>query len=409
MTGFRPTVRLRLTILYGGLFVLAGAVLLSVNYALVRRSLPAVEEAPAGVDLGGLDSNLSALIPERHEFITPDGQRATDVLRGIEDDLRARALHELVVQSSVALGLMAVVSVGLGWMVAGRALRPIQQVTAAARRLSESNLHERLALAGPDDEIKELADTFDAMLERLESAFDSQRRFVSNASHELRTPLSIQRTVLDVALADPDASLDELRIMAGSVSDAVDRSQHLIDGLLVLARSEQGVTEREPVDLAEVVTHALDLTAGDTGENGGLRIERTLAPAPVSGNRVLLERLVENLVQNGVRHNRPGGWLAVASGRHGDAAVVEVRNSGPEIPPGEVDGLFEPFRRLAPERTASSQGTGLGLSIVRAVARAHGGSIRAEAQDGGGLRVVVELPADASATSGETARSATPD
>lgn len=394
---FKPTIRLRLTLLYGGLFLAAGAVLLTLNYALVRRGLER-QAVPIGVSVeAGVVPGVAAFPPggsvqfvrPAPQVVTTDGQRLEDVLLDYQAQLRDDTLHELVVQSVVALGLMALASVGLGWVVAGRALAPLSRVTATARRLSQDNLHERLALAGPQDELKELADTFDAMLARLEAAFDSQRRFVANASHELRTPLSIQRTLVDVALADPGTTPEDLRVMAAALRDAVDRSERLIDGLLVLARSEQGHVTYEPVDLAGAAAAAIDSSAAEAAA-GGLRIDRDLAPATVVGSRVLVERLVGNLVQNAVRHNVPGGWVAVETSADGR---VRVANSGPAVPPEQVDALFEPFRRLAPDRVDSVRGVGLGLSIVRSVARAHGGAVRALARSsGGGLDVTVTLP-----------------
>ena len=389
---FKPTIRLRLTLVYGGMFLAAGALLLALNYALVQRSLHR-ETRPVGVmvgpgigaaDAGAIDFVQPA--PAPGQMILSNGQPLEDVLARFEAELREKTLHELVVQSSLALALMALASVGVGWILAGRVLRPIQDMTATARRLSDTNLHERLALEGPSDELKELADTFDGMLGRLESAFESQRRFVANASHELRTPLAIQRTVVDVALADPDASAEELRTMATSVRDAVDRSEGIIDGLLVLAGSQQGAGGTEPVDLADVAGAALD-QAQEEVAGADLTVRGDLRPAPVSGNRVLLERLAANLVQNAVRHNVGGGWVEVATG----GASLTVRNGGPPIPPEQVEGLFEPFRRLAPDRVDGGRGHGLGLSIVQAVATAHGGTVKAEALAGGGLSVTVDL------------------
>ena len=389
---FRPTIRLRLTLVYGGMFLAAGALLLALNYALVQNSLHR-ETGPIGVVVGpGIGAAEPGAIdfvrpaPVQGQLIVSNGQALDDVLTRFEEELRSKALHELVVQSSLALALMALASVGLGWLLAGRVLRPIQDMTATARRLSDTNLHERLALEGPQDELKELADTFDGMLGRLEASFESQRRFVANASHELRTPLAIQRAVVDVALADPDASPEELRAMACSVRDAVDRSESLIDGLLVLARSQQGPGAAEQVDLAQIVAGALD-QAGEEIAAAGLSVRRDLQPATVAGNPVLLERLAVNLVQNAVRHNVPGGWLEVATA----GATLKVVNGGAEIPPDEVAGLFEPFRRLAPDRVGANRGHGLGLSIVRAVASAHHGTVTAEARAGGGLSVTVEL------------------
>ena len=389
---FKPTIRLRLTLVYGGMFLAAGALLLALNYALVQRSLER-ETGPVGVMVGpGIGTPEHGAIdfvrpaPAPGQMIVSDGRPLEDMLAQFETQLRETTLHELVVQSLLALALMALASVGLGWMLAGRVLRPIQAMTATARRLSDTNLHERLAMEGPADELKELADTFDGMLGRLESAFESQRRFVANASHELRTPLAIQRTVVDVALADPDATPQELRTMATSVRDAVDRSEGIIDGLLVLARSQQGAGMTEPVDLADVAGAALDQAEAEIA-GAGLTVRRDLRPAPLTGNRVLLERMAANLVDNAVRHNVAGGWVEVTT----DGATLTVRNSGVPIPPDQVAGLFEPFRRLAPDRVDSQRGHGLGLSIVQAVATAHRGTVRAEPLAGGGLSVTVEL------------------
>jgi signal transduction histidine kinase len=386
---FRPTIRLRLTLVYGGLFLAAGAVLLAVNYALVSRGLHdgvrRIELPVEGVVLQG----PAAVLPE-----PPAGVQILDAedIRRYEEDVREEALHQLLVQSSIGLGAMALVSIGLGWVVAGRMLRPLQQVTGAARHLSEANLHQRLALEGPQDELKELADTFDGMLSRLEAAFESQRRFVANASHELRTPLAIQRTLVDVALADPDATPEELRRMAASVRDAVDRSERLIDGLLVLARSEEGRVPADALDLATAASDALD-QLGDEVAAAGVRTEARLDPAPTTGSRVLVERLVANLLQNAVRHNVDGGWVVVETGTGGGRSWITVRNSGAPISPDDVPRLFEPFRRLSPDRVRSAKGVGLGLSIVRAVATAHRGTVTAEPVPSGGLEVTVRLPA----------------
>lgn len=388
---FRPTIRLRLTLVYGGLFVAAGALLLAVNYALVSKGLhDRVRQIEFPVEGVVVEGPGSATLPA--PSTEPQFLDARDI-RQYEEDVRNHALDQLLVQSSIGLGVMALVSVGLGWVVAGRMLRPLQQVTGAARHLSGANLHQRLALEGPQDELKELADTFDGMLARLEAAFESQRRFVANASHELRTPLAIQRTLVDVALADPDASPEELRRMAAAVGDAVDRSERLIDGLLVLARSEDGRVPAEAVDLAAAARQALE-QVDDEVSAAGLHTEVRLDPALVTGSRVLVERLVANLVQNAVRHNVAGGWMAVETGTGDGCARVIVRNGGAVIAPDQVPRLFEPFRRLSPDRVQSTRGVGLGLSIVRAVAAAHRGTVTAEPLPSGGLQVTVSLPGD---------------
>jgi signal transduction histidine kinase len=265
-------------------------------------------------------------------------------------------------------------------------------ITGAARRLSGDNLHERLAFDGPDDELKELADTFDGMLGRLHAAFESQRRFVANASHELRTPLAIMRTELEVTLSDPATGEHELRRMAAVLSGAVDRSDQLIGHLLVLARSQRGLEALEPIDLADLVADAVGRHQA-AGIRAGLKVATSLEPASLGGDRGLLEQLVTNLVDNAVKHNRPGGWIDVAVATIGSEVILTVVSSGFEVPPEAVDRLWEPFRRLTSDRLASPAGSGLGLSIVQAVATAHGGEAGAEPVEGGGLRVTVRLPA----------------
>ena len=368
---FRPTVRLKLTLLYGVLFLLAGAGLLAVNYALVHARFAGGPGAVGVmVEVNGPDQSVTPAPGEGTTFerpVAPDGGTLDDVVRRIQRDVEAKAQRELLTQSGIALALMALVSVGLGWVVAGRVLHPLQEITATAKRLSGSNLHERINLEGPEDELKELADTFDRMLARLDAAFDGQRRFVANASHELRTPLTIVRTEVDVALANRRTSAEELRA-------------------------------RDPVDLAEAAGEAL-VQARREAEPLGLSLAASLEPAPVAGDEALLGRLVANLVENAVRHNLPGGHLEVVTGQNG-RAFVRVTNSGEEIPPDQVATLFEPFHRLAGRAGSSrragdgrGEGSGLGLSIVRAVATAHGGEVDAKALSGGGLEVVVRLPA----------------
>jgi signal transduction histidine kinase len=399
----RTSVRLKLTLLYGGLFLLAGAGLLAVNYALVSSqfTLPfgvRVEGPPPGLPAALRDTSGVMIVrsADGDRFIAsaPSPGAVAAVRREVEEirrGLETAALNQLLTQSSIALAFMALVSVGLGWLVAGRVLRPLTAITATARRLEGSTLHERINLRGPQDELKELADTFDQMLSRLDTAFETQRRFVANASHELRTPLAIARTEVDVALADPATSPAELRAMARRVQEANQRSEHLIEGLLTLAHSERQLRASEPLDLAMAAADALSV-AGPEVERLGLRASSVLGAAPVAGDRALLERLVANLVENAVRHNLPGGWLEVDTGRSGQLAVVRVANGGSPIRPDQVAALFEPFRRLEADRTGSARGAGLGLSIVRSVATAHGGHAQARPLEGGGLELTVELP-----------------
>nr|WP_237418228.1 ATP-binding protein [Actinomadura rayongensis] len=299
-------------------------------------------------------------------------------------------MRQLVARSLVAFAGVAVLAVVLGYFVADRALSPLQRVTATARRLSESTLHERIALQGPNDEIKELADTFDAMLERLGQAFDSQRRFVANASHELRTPLAINRTLLEVALGDEEVS-DDLRAVGRTLLATNARHERLIEGLLLLARSERELTTRTPVDLADVARTVLE-NAGRRDHDNDVVLHPELTTGTALGDPVLLEHLVSNLVDNGIKHNDDGGEVWVRTGVLDGFATVQVENTGPNVPGYEVERLFEPFRRLNSDRVESAKGAGLGLSIVRSVVLAHRGTLYATSRTGGGLIITIRLP-----------------
>ena len=406
----RWTARLRLTLWYGGLFLLAGLVLVATSYLLVRQRLlpqggggkPTTVQSPTGTVVCSPQGACQTL-PFGAGAPAPDPNRSIVVTGGqlgaLKTSFLSDALRTFLQTMLGVLGLMALLSLGLGWVVAGRVLRPLQRITATATRLSERTLHQRIALDGPDDELKELADTFDRMLGRLDAAFDAQRRFAANASHELRTPLAISRTEVDVALADPHTSPAELRAMAERVRDATQRSERLIEGLLTLARSEQQPRVWEPADLADAAALALEHTRHQDQDGApGLRVLTGLRPAPVEGDPALLERMVANLVENAVRHNQPDGWLEVATGVSDGRAFVQVANGGREIPTDQVEGLFEPFRRLHGRVASPTRGAGLGLSIVRSVARAHGGHAHARALPDGGLEVTVRLPARAQAT-----------
>ena len=381
----RPTLRARLTIVYGGLFLLAGVVLVGLSYLLVRSNLPDLDDK--------LYIRLEKVgqAPGDQPVPLPDGRSATpsELLASAREALqqqRADTLQSLLQWSAVALGVVAVAAIAVGWLVAGRALRPLQVITATARRVADRSLHERIALDGPRDELKELADTFDDMLARLDRAFDGQSRFVANASHELRTPLAVNRTLLEVAMADPAASPDLCRVGVGLLQ-VNERNERLIDGLLLLARSEQEVAVRRPVDLADAVRHALGQLSAEAAA-AQVKLRPKLVPAVVGGDPVLLERLVTNLVENAVRHNVPGGWVAVSTG----PGRLTVTNTGDPIPAYDVDELFQPFRQRLGERTAARKGAGLGLSIVRSIVAAHGGTVTATARAEGGLVVDVELP-----------------
>ena len=376
-----PTVRLRMTALYGLVFLITGAVLLTIGYELVRHNLN---------NGGDYRSELRKLFgaPPPHPFGFEPGSVGARYVDAIRAQLRADALHRLLIEYIFALGGMTIVSVVAGWLLAGRALRPLREITATARRVSGENLGERIALKGPADELKELADTFDGMLARLDGAFASQRHFVANASHELRTPLAIMRTELDVSLADPDASVEDMRRMGEAVRDTVDRCERLIEGLLMLARSEAAVGREEPVDLAALAADCItDLRA--RAEEAHVEVQDDLEPAWTSGEPALLERMIANLIDNGIRHNVPAGWLRVTTRAEGGRVRLTVANGGARIDPASADRLTEPFRRLG----RGGGGFGLGLSIVRSVVTAHRGTMEVSAPEAGGLAVQIELPA----------------
>jgi signal transduction histidine kinase len=376
-----PTIRLRLTALYGLMFLVMGAVLLTIGYELVRHNVNGPGDVRAEL------RRLGYYVPPRPPGFQPrlTGDSIYEAALAV---LRANELHRLLIEYVVALAAMTMVSIAAGWLLAGRALRPLRNITATARRVSGENLGERIDLAGPADELKELADTFDGMLGRLDAAFGSQRRFVANASHELRTPLAIMRTEVDVALADPDASVEELRRMGDAVRETVDRCERLIEGLLMLARSEAATGREEPADLAALAADCVtDLRAQARAAN--VEVRDDLEPAWTRGEPALFERMIANLVDNGIRHNRPGGYLRVSTRTVAGHVRLIVANDGPVIHPADAEKLAEPFRRL--DRGAG--GFGLGLSIVRSVVVAHGGTIEIRAPQAGGLEVHIELPA----------------
>jgi signal transduction histidine kinase len=383
----RPTVRLRLAALYAVAFLIGGGLLLGFSYLIVRDSL--LSDGPAARQ--AVIRRLGTAAVDR------DDQARDRIIDQTRRELRVAALDRLQDAYVLALAVATVLSATLGWLLAGRALRPLSEITATARRVSQENLHERIALSGPDDELKELADTFDTMLARLDAAFESQRSFIASASHELRTPLSIIRAEVDVTLQSRDVSREKLVAMAEVVRRASQRSERLIDALLTLARSDRGDLHRSPIDLADLARTALAELADEALERD-LRVEAELATAPAVGDGALLERLVANLVQNAIRHNVPGGWVAVSTEAHDGRAVVVVANGGAAIEPEELVNLTMPFRRRGVQRTGGSVGSGLGLSIVDSVARAHDGELRL-ATPGEGLIATVELPGGA-ATAG---------
>jgi signal transduction histidine kinase len=386
LSTIRISLRARLTLIYGLLFFVTAAALVGVTYLLTARAISekfivTIPKPGSGLPLPG-----------------PQGTGLGDSLFVIRRDVteqlaqqRQAVMYDLLRSSTLtvlALGLLAVV---LGYVVAGRMLRPLQTVTTTARRLSESTLHERIALIGPDDEIKELADTFDGMLDRLHRAFDTQRRFVANASHELRTPLAINRTVLEVAVASP-RSPEETKALGRTLLDNTARHERMIEGLLLLAQSERELTEYTPIDVRDVAEAALEQLR-EQADQAGLTITRGLASARTAGDPVLIERCVVNLIENAIKYNVTDGQVWVHAGREDRWAFVRVENTGPLVPPYQVEALFEPFRRLRADRVGSAKGAGLGLSIASAVVRAHHGTIETVPRPGGGLVITVRLPA----------------
>ncbi|MFG2732294.1 sensor histidine kinase [Streptomyces canus] len=371
----RWSARLRLTLLYGTLFLVSGATLLAVTYLLVVQS-----PASKGTKITTLNASRN-----------PAVQEISGQISYVADRQRQEAQRTLLTRSGIALGVMTGVSGGLGWLMAGRVLRPVRVMTERARRISAHNLHERLAMPGPaDDELKNLGDTFDGLLARLDAAFDAQRRFVANASHELRTPLTLQRTVIEVALSNPDPDVKALRAVCERTLAIGEDQNQLIEALLTLASSQSGVFQTEPLDLAEVVTGVLDDLAPTRPEDVTLHVK--LAPAPTEGSTSLVERLVTNLVGNAQRYTHPDGWIRVTTGLDGGVPTVRVVNSGPVVPREAIPSLYQPFQRLG-HRSARADGHGLGLSIVAAIASAHRARIVTEQGPEGGLDITVAFPA----------------
>ncbi|MFE9023605.1 sensor histidine kinase [Streptomyces sp. NPDC007808] len=388
----RPTIRIRLTLLYGGMFLIAGILLLSIIYLLAAQAIRTGNQPPFKI-LSATDelkiANGDCPVVNGADGLTL--AQFNEAMSACIDHQRGIALDHLLSRSLLALLGLAVIAFAFGYAMAGRVLSPLGRITRTARAVAGSDLSRRIELDGPDDELKELADTFDEMLERLQRAFTAQQRFVGNASHELRTPLAINRTLLEVHLSDPNAPM-ELQQLGKTLLATNERSEQLVEGLLLLARSDNQIVERKPVDLAEVAEQVVDQVHAEA-EAKGVVIRGARKPVVVQGNGVLLERIALNLVQNAVRYNiAEGGWVEVTTeAQHGQAVLV-VSNTGPVVPAYEIDNLFEPFRRLRTERTGSDKGVGLGLSIVRSVARAHGGHISAQPREGGGLVMRVALP-----------------
>ncbi len=375
----RRTLRLRLALLYAALFGVsaaalgAAAVIFKPNF-LVHSSYRAApgSAAPAGC--------------QAHSCAVPGGWAG-----GLGTFLSGGDSSHNIGGGLALLAILAVLALGAGWLLAGRALRPLRAITSSARHISASNLHQRLALTGPGDEFTELGETLDDLFARLEASFESQRRFVANASHELRTPLAAERTLLQVALADPGASTETLRSACQEALALGEQQETLIGALLTLACGERGIETREAFDLAGTAQKVI-MDHQPEAERRGIRVDSRLSPAPVSGDPSLAESLVANLIDNAVRHNRPGGQAGISVTGDGGRAVLTVSNTGDAIPPAEVGRLFQPFQRLGAERVRGAGGHGLGLAIVRAIADAHDAAVTATANPGGGLTVRVTFP-----------------
>jgi signal transduction histidine kinase len=414
----RTTVRWKLTLLYGGLFLVCGAALLAITYTLVAhattspntafvtRSGPAIagsanRPGPRGLavtsdgavqtfsERAGTAGKPPKSLPLPTNVVRALGSRAGQVaFSAVVHGQRISDLHQLELWSGIALAIMAVISALLGWLVAGRVLRPLRTITATTQQISEENLHERLALSGPRDELGQLADTIDGLLERLEGAFDAQRRFVANASHELRTPLTSARALLEMVLSDPGATPETFRRTCRQALEENEQQEQLIDAMLALAQGQRGTDNREPVELATLTRKVLQAHELEAAAQG-LRVDTSLQPLVIEGDPRLLERLVSNLVENAIRHNVPGGQLEARVG-HG---TLSISNTGPRIPEGEIERLLQPFQRLAQERVGYRDGIGLGLSIVAAIASAHDAALDIRPGDHGGLCVVVRFTA----------------
>lgn len=381
MSLLRPTLRLRMALLYGGLVLLVGISLLFTSVVLLNESISQVK----------LFRNSFGTIT----YTGVDGVKSQPLLPAdVGAQAQNSAVHYLINNGLIYFGIVVVIGTTGGYLLAKQALRPIAKLTQTARALSTETLDQRINLGGPDDELRELADTFDEMLARLDAAFDSQRLFVANASHELRTPLAVIRTELEVTLSDPDADVADLRRMGEVVASAAERAQRLVASLLTLARLqavESGDLEvREPVDLAVLIPHVVAAVVGEA-ESKGVSIETEIEPAVTIGDPGLLERLVGNLLENAIRHNIPNGWLRVTTGQTAERVWLHVANGGSLIPSSDVETLFQPFRRGGRVRTAT-RGAGLGLAIVRLIVEAHHGKLQAAAPPFGGLAIRVELP-----------------
>ena len=393
-------VRTRLTLIYAAPFLVAGLAVFGLALFVLQRIIlptsPTASLIASGKILGTVGQACQAYTTTSTSLCE---HAYAAYYAGTVAGMQAQqnTLAKLLGYWALGLGIMTLASGGLGWYISGRLLRPVREITETARRASEQHLGERLALTGPRDELRELGDTFDDMLGRLDAAFATQRRFVANASHELRTPLTVMRTAIDVTLAKPSPSASQLKDMAVRVRRSIDKAESMIEALLTIAVSDQGKLSTEFTDLATWTEDAIDAAAPDI-ERLNLHVDAQLDPAETTGDPQLLERMVSNLVDNAVRHNEPGGWIRLHTGSSDAAVYLEIANSGPFIPDDAVPTLFEPFRRME-ARTGVRDGVGLGLSIARSVVTAHGATVTARSQPAGGLEISVVIPRDLAANS----------
>jgi signal transduction histidine kinase len=385
MTRHRRPISALLAVLCGCLVLVAGLALLAGVCLTLHRS---IARQPIGVPVV-YPSDPAVMATFSADEVASMKQQADVAEQRVRTDLTRHTMPQLILRGMVAAGLFAAAAMWVGWLAARRILWPVREITATARRVADRSLHERIGLTGPRDELRELADTVDGMLSRLDAAFEGQRRFVGNASHELKTPLAINRTLVEVAMNRPDAPA-ELRQLGEILLEVNIRQERLIDGLLTLARSEHAVIDPVPVDLGSVASSVADAVRPEA-QRLGVTVTVCTATAVVEGDPVLLERMVQNLVQNGIRHNTAGGWVRVSIDHAEGEARLSVTNTGPVVPPASLPRLFEPFRK-ATDRIGSGSGSGLGLSIVRSVTHVHGGTVEAVPRDGGGLVVKVSLP-----------------
>ena len=406
----RRTARLRLTVLYGAAFLACSATVVTSIYFFFGRMVHFSGKPPTmhvsgqsrGVTPGEKAAAAHAVAVRAEVNAALQAASKNPAVRAVLLQAKTTAEHaalgqihydmgQLLIVCAIALAVIAVAAAAIGWIIAGRVLRPLSAITAAARRISATSLHERLALHGPDDELKELADTLDGLFARLEASFDAQRRFAANASHELRTPLTRERTLLQVTRADPAATTTTWQAVSGELLTSNAEQEHLIEALLTLASSETGPGQHQPADLAAITSTAL-ATARPAITRHALHIQASIQPALLDGDALLIQQLAANLIDNAIQHNHPGGDIQITTSTSHHSAVLSVTSSGQVIPPADIDRLFQPFQRLGPRPARRDGGHGLGLSIVKAIATAHAATITAQPRPGGGLAITVTFP-----------------